>query len=73
MRLFPVLAFSASLLLAGPSVRAQTMPIPESGNYKVQVGDTLESIAQKFLGASTRWKDLLEANPGITNPQFITP
>jgi hypothetical protein len=73
LRLIPVLAFSASLLLAGASARAQTMPIPESGNYTVQVGDTLESIAQKFLGASTRWKDLLEANPGITNPHFITP
>lgn len=73
MRRSPLYALLSSALLAAASARAQTMPIPESGNYKVQVGDTLESIAQKFLGSSTRWKDILEANPGIANPHFITP
>ena len=52
---------------------AQTLPIPSSGNYVVQTGDTLESIAQKFLGASGRWRELLTANPDIANPHFITP
>ncbi|MBK5255014.1 MAG: LysM peptidoglycan-binding domain-containing protein [Vicinamibacteria bacterium] len=51
----------------------QTLPIPASGEYTVQVGDTLESIATKFLGASARWNELLAANPSITNPHFITP
>lgn len=63
----------SGLLLAGAPARSQTMPIPESGNYVVQNGDTLESIALKFLGNSGRWKDLLSANPKITNPHFITP
>jgi hypothetical protein len=49
------------------------MPIPPSGNYVVQTGDTLESISQKFLGAAARWHELLAANPDITNPHFITP
>ncbi len=62
-----------SALLATPLARAQTMPIPLSGNYVIQTGDTLESIAQKFLGASTRWHELLGANPEVTNPHFITP
>lgn len=52
---------------------AQTMPIPPSGEYVVQQGDTLESISQKFLGASTRWNELMAANPAITNPHFIKP
>ena len=60
-------------LLATPLALAQTFPIPPSGKYVVQTGDTLESIAQKFLGASTRWHELLGANPEITNPHFITP
>ena len=60
-------------LLAPPLALAQTFPIPPSGKYVVQTGDTLESIAQKFLGASTRWHELLGANPEITNPHFITP
>jgi len=60
-------------LLAGPLALAQTMPLPPSGNYVVQTGDTLESIAQKFLGASTRWREILTANPEISNPHFITP
>lgn len=49
------------------------MPVPASGEYTVQTGDTLESIAQKFLGASAKWPELLAANPSITNPHFITP
>jgi len=51
----------------------QAMPIPASGEYTVQMGDTLESIAQKFLGTSARWPEIVAANPGITNPHFIRP
>ncbi len=52
---------------------AQTLPIPPSGEYVVQQGDTLESISQKFLGASSRWGELMAANPAVTNPHFIKP
>lgn len=65
--------FVGLCLLAPPLALAQTFPIPPSGKYVVQTGDTLESIAQKFLGASARWRELLSANPSITNPHFITP
>lgn len=66
-------ALAGPVVLAGTLALGQTLPIPASGNYTVQTGDTLESIAQKFLGASTRWKELLTSNPDIMNPHFITP
>lgn len=73
MKRLSTLAAVGLCLLAAQLALAQTMPLPPSGNYVVQTGDTLESIAQKFLGASTRWREILTANPDITNPHFITP
>jgi hypothetical protein len=67
------LVIAGLCLVARPLALAQTLPIPPSGNYVVQIGDTLESIAQKFLGASARWPELLAANPEITNPHMISP
>jgi hypothetical protein len=63
----------AAHCLSAALVLAQTFPIPASGNYVVQTGDTLESIAQKFLGSSGRWREIQAANPEITNPHFISP
>ncbi len=59
-------------LIASPAL-GQTVAVPPSGNYVVQSGDTLESIAQKFLGSSGRWPELITANPGIRDPHFIKP
>lgn len=64
-------------MLAGPclllgSAFAQSPP-PPSSDYVVKTGDTLESIAQKFLGAAGKWRDLLVSNPGIRDPNFIKP
>ncbi len=67
------LALVAHGLLLGPYARAQTLRPPASGNYVVETGDTLESISQKFLGSTGRWRELLAANPEIKNPHFITP
>ena len=67
------MALAGPCLLAATLALGQTLPVPPSGNYVVQNGDTLESIAQKFLGASTRWRELLTANPDLTNPHFIKP
>jgi LysM repeat protein len=39
--------------------------------YTVQKGDTLGKIAAKFLGDSTRFKEILAVNPDITNPDII--
>jgi len=39
--------------------------------YIVQSGDTLGTIAAKFLGDSQRWQEIADANPQITNPNLI--
>jgi nucleoid-associated protein YgaU len=33
--------------------------------YTVRAGDTLSEIAQRTLGSSRRWPDIVEANPGL--------
>jgi nucleoid-associated protein YgaU len=37
----------------------------------VQRGDSLWKLAEKNLGAASRWRDLLAANPAIVNPSYI--
>jgi nucleoid-associated protein YgaU len=45
-----------------------------SAMYTVKKGDTLSAIAQRELGAASRWKDLLAANqPMITDADKIYP
>ncbi len=73
MRRVLSLAFAGLGALVSSSLLAQTLPIPPSGDYVVQQGDTLESIAQKFLGTTDRWKEIMAANPGLSNPHFIKP
>jgi hypothetical protein len=68
-----LLALAGHCLVVSSPALAQTFPIPPSGNYVVQPGDTLESIAQKFLGSSSRWTELMPANPTIKNPHLISP
>lgn len=38
--------------------------------YTIAAGDTLAKIAQKFLGSSSRYMEIAQAN-GITNPNLI--
>jgi len=38
--------------------------------YEVQIGDTLESIAYRHLGARSRWPDIVALNPGL-NPKRL--
>jgi len=48
---------------------------PASGGtmrrYEVQIGDTLESIAYRHLGARKRWKDIMAVNPGLNPKRLI--
>ncbi len=40
--------------------------LPEFASYTVQKGDTFWSIAQRTLGQGNRWKEIEQANPGVT-------
>jgi len=39
--------------------------------YVIKRGDTLGIIAAKYLGSSSRYTDIVRANPQITNPNVI--
>lgn len=41
--------------------------------YVVQSGDTLWGIAGRFLRDPWRWRDVWQANPGVSNPNRIYP
>jgi hypothetical protein len=49
-------------------------PPPEPIIYVVQRGDTLRSIAARFLGDERRWREIFEANRAkISDPDLIRP
>jgi LysM repeat protein len=41
--------------------------------HKVQSGDTLWSICEKYYGDATLWPKLWEMNPFVTNPHLLKP
>lgn len=43
------------------------------GFYIVRTGDTLESLAQRFLGDSQRWREIWRLNSDVENPHFVRP
>jgi nucleoid-associated protein YgaU len=43
------------------------------GKHTVQKGDTLEGIALATLGKASLWKEILAANPKISDPRKIRP
>ncbi|MEM6792628.1 MAG: LysM peptidoglycan-binding domain-containing protein [Acidobacteriota bacterium] len=59
-------------LVANPLAAQENSSRP--GNYVVRPGDTLEGIAQRFLGSSERWRDLWQLNrEQVTDPNRISP
>ncbi|MDB4285512.1 LysM peptidoglycan-binding domain-containing protein [bacterium] len=69
---------AAALLIALPVliVPAQWGQAAEAAAEKVYVvgpGDTLSGIAVKLFGDAGRWKELLEANPQVTDAALIYP
>jgi nucleoid-associated protein YgaU len=45
-----------------------------AATYTVKKGDTLSEIAQRELGAASKWKEIFEANRGtLTDPDVIKP
>jgi LysM repeat protein len=47
--------------------------IGQPSTHKVQRGDTLWSICEKYYGDSTLWPKLWEMNPFVTNPHLLKP
>ena len=41
--------------------------------YTVQKGDTLWSLAQKFLNNPADWRKIWHTNPQVRNPNLIFP
>ena len=45
----------------------------ESGWHVVRPGDTLEGLAERFLGSSEYWRDLHQLNPFVRDPDLLFP
>lgn len=67
-----------------PTAEAPAQPSPPAGApvapppplvivHRVVPGDTLGGLAQAFLGDATRWGEVWEANPFVTDPDRIYP
>lgn len=55
----------------GPQNPTSGTPTPNR-THQVRVGDTLDRIAAKYYGDSTKWRDIADAN-GIDDPLAIAP
>ena len=64
---------AAALLTVGAHALAQDLVEGHPDTYVVQEGDTLWSIAGKFLQRPWLWPEIWQANPQIANPHAIFP
>ena len=55
------------LFIIPPMIGAQQL------THKVEKGETLWSICEKYYGDSDLWPKLWQMNPFITNPHFLNP
>ena len=69
-----ILLLAGSLTPPRVALGQGSTPTPAAGgkSYTVQEGDTLSIIAKKFYGASSRWKEIAEANKEtLPNPKKL--
>lgn len=60
--------------LGAPAEALPPPPPPPQRNHVVQPGETLRSIAARFLGDERRWREIYELNKErIANPNLIRP
>ena len=64
---------AAALLTVAAHALAQDLVEGHPDTYVVQEGDTLWSIAAKFLQRPWLWPEIWQANPQIANPHAIYP
>ena len=48
-----------------PPAAESAAPVGGAGTYTVKPGDTLWKISTQQLGDGKRWKDIVQANPGL--------
>jgi hypothetical protein len=68
------LALSAVAALALPARAAEEPPAQtKQGIHIVRPGDTLENLAEIYLGSARRWPEIAQLNPGIGDPKHLQP
>ncbi|MES1241332.1 MAG: LysM peptidoglycan-binding domain-containing protein [Acidobacteriota bacterium] len=72
-RLVPLAGFCMILYAAVPLAAQASPDNLESGWHIVRPGDTLEALADRYLGSSQFWKRLADLNREILNPDRIEP
>ena len=64
----------ASVQPYAPPISSPRVPAPTSSqSIVVQKGDTLWNLSRQHLGKSTRWLELLAANPDLPDPTRLVP
>lgn len=66
----PVLSVSGG---SAQTARDSQTGAASAKTYKVQAGDCLWSIAERYYGSGSQYKRLAAANPAIKNPNLIYP
>ncbi len=64
---------SVFMILSLILIAVPTDLIGQPSTHKVQSGDTLWSICEKYYGDATLWPKLWEMNPFVTNPHLLKP
>ncbi len=66
---------SLSIPTLTPKVDPKPMPTPTfiPKNYIVQKGEGIQAIAEKIYHDRRRWRDILQANPNIKDPNQLKP
>jgi hypothetical protein len=60
--------------LALPARAAEGLPMgTQDGIHIVRPGDTLEKLAEIYLGSARRWPEIARLNPGIGDPRHLQP
>ena len=59
-------AFSRGKPAAKPAVAPGKRPAGNYRIYEIQEGDRLETIARAHLGKRSRWREIVELNPGLS-------